>query len=328
MTNLRLLTPSAAFALGAALLVTTALHSTPAEAQSRAVKTGGHKADSALKPSGKQPSSGTKQPGGGLIPVGSSIPLTPTGGIKATSSGGGKNAANSSSTTQSGGGGLIPVGSSIPLTPTGGIKATSSGGGKNATSSSSTTQSGGGGLTPVGSSSIPLTPTGGKQPPVITGTSTLIPPIIASNFPGGGKQPPVITGTPIPVPIPPVTGPINPGNYPGGSRPPVIVATPIPVPIPPTTGSLPNPGNYPGTPPISTVPIPTPIPVPIPTGSSHNPGYGTGIGNAHQYGQHGVYADIGAGGESYEACRLFKSNYDRTGNAYWLNRYRVCLWQR
>jgi hypothetical protein len=76
------------------------------------------------------------------------------------------------------------------------------------------------------------------------------------------------------------------------------------------------------------VPIPTPLPVPIPTGSNHNPGYGTGTSSTHQYGQHGVYADIGAGGESYESCRVFKSNYDRTGNAYWLNRYRVCLWQR
>jgi hypothetical protein len=82
------------------------------------------------------------------------------------------------------------------------------------------------------------------------------------------------------------------------------------------------------------VPIPTPIPVPIPTGSSpsSNPGYGTRTSNTqthttHGYGQRGVYADIGAGGESYESCRLFKSNYDRTGNAYWLNRYRVCLWR-
>jgi hypothetical protein len=168
---------------------------------------------------------------------------------------------------------------------------------------------------------------GGSRPPVIVATPTPIPPATAPINPGnypGGSRPPVIVATP--TPIPPVTVPINPGYYPGGSRPPVIVATPVP--IPPVTGSFPNPGNYPGTPPISTVPIPTPIPVPIPTGSGHNPGYGTGTSSTHQYGQHGVYADIGAGGESYESCRVFKSNYDRTGNAYWLNRYRVCLWQR
>jgi hypothetical protein len=77
------------------------------------------------------------------------------------------------------------------------------------------------------------------------------------------------------------------------------------------------------------VPIPTPVPIPVPTGSSPspNPGYGNGTSYTHQRGQYGVYADIGADGGGHEPCWLFKSNYDRTGNAYWLNRYRVCLWQ-
>jgi hypothetical protein len=73
--------------------------------------------------------------------------------------------------------------------------------------------------------------------------------------------------------------------------------------------------------------VPTPTPIPVPTGSSPNPGYGTGTSYTHQHGQHGVYAEIGAGGGGYDQCAWFKSNYDRTGNAYWLNRYRVCLWQ-
>ena len=38
-----------------------------------------------------------------------------------------------------------------------------------------------------------------------------------------------------------------------------------------------------------------------------------------------VFQPKGWGG--YDQCAWFKSNYDRTGNAYWLNRYKVCLWQ-
>ena len=279
MTNLRLLTPSAACALGAALLVTTALQSTPAEARENA---SGHTAR-VIKPAVKQPH-GEKRPA-------EKQPLNP---------------------------GQQPSVTTQASFPTGPIATSASNPGPRATSTSATSSS------------------GIKQPPIITATPTSIPSVTgsvatsssSSSNAGGGKLPPVITATP--VPIPPVTGPINPGNYPGGTRPPVIVATPIP--IPPVTGPI-NPGYYPGgsRPPVivaTPVPIPTPIPVPIPTGSSHNPGYGTGTSTTHQYGQHGVYADIGAGGGDYESCRVFKSNYDRTGNAYWLNRYRVCLWQR
>jgi hypothetical protein len=75
------------------------------------------------------------------------------------------------------------------------------------------------------------------------------------------------------------------------------------------------------------MPTPTPVPIPIPSGSSPSPGDGTGTSYTHQYGQVGVYADIGAGGESYEPCQWFKSNYDGTGNVYWLRRYKICLWQ-
>jgi hypothetical protein len=162
---------------------------------------------------------------------------------------------------------------------------------------------------------------------------------------GGSKTPPILSGTATPSPIPPASRPTSTGNLPG-SKPPVIIITnppPIPpvvgnptrTPTPPTTGPI-NPGNYPGGGPInpdypggSRPPIltgtPTPVPVPIPTGSS--PGYGSGPTYTHQYGQVGVYADIGAGGDSYEPCQWFKSNYDRTGNIYWFRRYRICLWQ-
>jgi Wiskott-Aldrich syndrome protein len=134
----------------------------------------------------------------------------------------------------------------------------------------------------------------GPIPPVFTpgnfpGTKT---------FPGGGtKTYPGGTKTY------PGGGPNNP-DYPGSSRPPILTGTPNPGPIPPISG---------GAPP----------PVPIPSGSSPSPGYGAGTSYT-QHGQVGVYADVGAG---YAPCQWFKSNYDRTGNVYWLNRYRVCLWQ-
>ena len=347
MKDIRLFTTSAACALGAAMLVTTALQSTPAEARE---KGSGHtdsahvkvKQGHAVPPGfhgGKQPhavpsgfhgggkqvtssvggtratsSNGTKQPGDGAsftpvgLPGGIKAADFQSGGTKATSSGNG-----GSRPTLGNGGDLIPV----PIqSQSGSIKATSSqSGGTKATSSSS----GQGGTIQVQPQS------GGKLPPISATPTTPAPnpPLsTSSNNSGGGKLPPVITATP--TSIPPATGPIIASNFPGGVRPPVIVATPIPTPIPPATGPI-NPGNYPGTPPISTVPTPTPIPVPIPTGSSPNPGHGTGY--THQPGQHGVYAEIGAGGGGYDQCAWFKSNYDRTGNAYWLNRYRVCLWQ-
>jgi hypothetical protein len=316
MKDLKLFTTSAACALGAAMLVTTALQSTPAEAREKA---NGHTAREIQRAEGKphgenkhperQPQPAEKQPHGekqpaekqplpnqlsvtiakltqAPIPSATSAANSQSGGTKATSSSSGN---GGSRPTLGNGGDLIPV----PIqSQSGGIKATNSqSGGIKATSSSS----GNGGTIPVQPQS------GGRPPPVITATPTTQapnPPLsTSSNNSGGGKLPPVITATP--APIPPTTVPINPGNYPGGS-----------------------------IPPISTVPIPTPIPVPIPTGSTSNPGYGTGTTYTHQYGQHGVYADIGAGGGDYGPCLLFKSNYDRTGNVYWLNRYRVCLWQR
>jgi hypothetical protein len=166
-------------------------------------------------------------------------------------------------------------------------------------------------------------PGGSKTPPVITGnpTRTPIPPVTGGNLPS--------TGNPNRTPIPPVTtGPINPGDLPG-SRPPVLTPNPTRTPIPPVTGPT-NPGNYPGgsIPPIlSGTPTPAPIPVPIPTGSSPSPNPGYGTGYARRYGQFRVYADIGVAGDAYAPCWWLRANYDRTGNVYWLNRYKVCLWQ-
>jgi hypothetical protein len=139
----------------------------------------------------------------------------------------------------------------------------------------------------------------GSRPPFDPGHIQFDP----GNNSGGGKQ----------VSVDPWT---KPNGVSGGG--PGLPTAPIP--------PIPLGGNK--TPPIlSGTPTPAPIPIPIPSGSSPSPGYGTGTTYTHQYGQVGVYADTGTGGGGYEPCLLFKSNYDRTGNVYWLNRYRICLSQ-
>lgn len=173
---------------------------------------------------------------------------------------------------------------------------------------------------------------GGSKPPIFTGTPTKapIPPITGPVGPlNPGSKPPILSGTPTQAPIPPITGPINPSNFPGGNKtPPILSGTPTRAPIPPITGPI-NPGNYPITPPISTLPTPTPTPVPVPTGSSPSPTLPpeTGTSYTHRYGPVGVYAGVGAVGDGYASCQWFKDNYDRTGSLYWLNRYKICLWQ-
>jgi len=367
MTNLRLVTRSAC-ALSAAILATTALQSTPAEAREKGsgrtdssahvkVKQGHsvppgfhggkqpHAVPSGFHGGGKQvtssvggiratSSNGTRQPGdgGGLTAVGSSIPLP--GGIKTANSSAGQGGTKATSSSSSGNGGTRPsLGSGGELIP---IPAQPQSGGNQATASS---QSGGrlppilsGTPTPIQPSNPPIANNPGKLPPILSGTptSTPVPPATGPINPGNlpGSRPPVITATPAPTSTPPATGPINPGNLPG-SRPPVLTPTPTPAPIPPVTGPI-NPGNYPGgsIPPIlSGTPTPAPIPVPVPNGSSPSPNPGYGTGYAHRYGQFRVYADVGAVGDGYAPCRWLRSNYDRTGNVYWLNRYNVCLWQ-
>jgi hypothetical protein len=107
-----------------------------------------------------------------------------------------------------------------------------------------------------------------------------------------------------------------------GSRPPVLIPNTTRPPLPPVIGS--NPGYYPPGNPPSTVPIPT-IPVPTGTSPTPNPGYGTGY--AYRRGQFRGYADVGVAGDAYAPCWWLRSNYDRTGNVYWLNGYMVCLSQ-
>jgi hypothetical protein len=281
MTTSRLITRSAC-ALGAAILATTALQSTPADARAHAsgrarvsAHSVGHKVSSRISQelpgqhslsSGGGGGGGTPQskPGDGGRPV-------PPGGIP-------------------GNGPRIPAGGGGKQFPTTGLPTTG----------------------PINPGSLPgnrpteQTPT----PPVVTGSNNNpgpIPPVLNPKVPGT-KQPPG------PKPVPPPgsnTGPNFP-DYPGGNRPPILTGTPTRAPIPPITSG--------GTPPTSTMPSP------IPSGSSPSPGYGTGATYTHQYSQGGVYADVGAGGESYEPCQWFKSNYDVTGNVYWLRRYRICLW--
>jgi hypothetical protein len=284
MKNLRLITPSAACALGAALLVTTALQSMPAEALSRGVKAGSQKVASG------QISARSKQPTGTIAkPTRAPIPAA-TGLNPVKLPGGGNQGA---------------VAAAKPTLPS--IPPLS-------------------GQTITGTVSFPGSV---KQPPA-TGS------INPGSYPGGvigttpthGNRPTII-----------VAGPIKPGTYPGGvsTYPGGVSTTPTHGSIPPGTGQT-NPGNYPHTPPIypgtppiypggGTVPTPTPIPVPIPTGSSPspNPGYGSGTSYTHQHGQVRAYAGVGAVG--YAPCWWLKSNYDKTGSAYWLKRYRVCLSQ-
>jgi hypothetical protein len=251
MTNSRLITRSAC-ALGAAILATTALQSTPAQARGKA---GGHTSSSAHVTTHK----------------GFRIAKETTGQLHARA---------------------IPRGSRPPFDP-GHIQfdpGNNSGGGKQVSVDPWTKPNGVSG----GGPGLPTAP---------------IPPIPL----GGNKTPPILSGTPTPAPTP-----LPPG---GNKTPPILSGTPTPAPTP-----LPPGGNK--TPPIlSGTPTPAPIPIPIPSGSSPSPGYGTGTTYTHQYGQVGVYADTGTGGGGYEPCLLFKSNYDRTGNVYWLNRYRICLSQ-
>jgi hypothetical protein len=304
MTNFRLITRSAC-ALSAAILATTALQSTPAEATSRAVKAGGHTSSSAhaavkqahAVPSGshggKQAHAVSSQPDGGKQVTGSKQ-LPEFGRV----SGGSRPEVNRPKSTNDG------------STTGGGFKIPGSnpGGDRDSVNVSTNNPFG----KPILAIPAPIPPATG--------------PINPGNFPGGNKTPPVTTATPTPGPIPPVTGPINPGNLPG-SRPPVLTPTPTPAPIPPVTGPI-NPGNYPGSsiPPILSG-TPTPAPIPVPTGSSPSPNPGYGTGYAHRYGHFRVYADVGAVGDGYAPCWWLRDNYDRTGNVYWLNRYKVCLWQ-
>jgi hypothetical protein len=266
MTNLRLITRSAC-ALGAAILATTALQSTPAEAR---VHAGGHTRASAHSVGHKVSSRISKE-----LPGQNS----PTGG-----GGGGGGGNDSPQSKPHDGGRPVPPGG-IPSGPTipagGGGKQIPTGGGKQTQTTGIPTTG------PINPGSLP-----GYKPTEQTPTP---PPVVTSN----------------PGPIPPV---LNPGNVPGTKQ------TPGPKPVPPP-GSNAGGGGY--RPPVigtNRTPPRAPIPPVI-----ANPSYGTGATSTQG---HGVYADIGADGGDYDACRLFKSNYDRTGNAYWLNRYRVCLWQR
>jgi hypothetical protein len=273
MTNSRLITRSAC-ALGAAILATTALQSTPAQARGKA---GGHTSSSAHVTTHK----------------GFRIAKETTGQLHARA---------------------IPRGSRPPFDP-GHIQfdpGNNSGGGKQVSVDPWTKPNGvSGGGPGLPTAPIPPIPLGGnKTPPILSGTPTPAPTPLP---PGGNKTPPILSGTPTPAPTP-----LPPG---GNKTPPILSGTPTPAPTP-----LPPGGNK--TPPIlSGTPTPAPIPIPIPSGSSPSPGYGTGTTYTHQYGQVGVYADTGTGGGGYEPCLLFKSNYDRTGNVYWLNRYRICLSQ-
>src|ERR1700704_5337381 len=106
MKDLRLFTTSAAGALGAAMLVTTALQSTPAEAREKSAHS--TKTGHASNTPPKEPLHASNTPRKFDV---STLPNAP-GGTQATSSSGGTKATNSNGIKQQGGGGgLTSVGS-------------------------------------------------------------------------------------------------------------------------------------------------------------------------------------------------------------------------
>jgi len=195
MKDLRLFTTSAACALGAAILATTALQSTPAEARAHA--SGGHTRASAHSGAHKVSSRISQELPG---------QHTQTGG---GGGGGGKQAEVPQSKPHDGGRpvppGGIPSGTSIPT----------GGGGKQPKDPNSTPPVLDPGTHPGGTKTFPggtKTSNPGPIPPVLNpgnvpGTKPPpgpkpVPPPETNNYPG--NRPPILTGTPTRVPIPPV----------------------------------------------------------------------------------------------------------------------------
>jgi hypothetical protein len=211
MTNSRLITRSAC-AFGAAILATTALQSTPAEARAHA---SGHTRASAHSVANKVSSRVSQELPGQHNP-------TPGGG------GGGGGGNESPQSKPADGGRPVPPGG-IPSGP----RIPSSGGGKQFPTTGNPTTG------PINPGNLPgnkpteQTPT----PPVVTGSNPgPIPPVLNPGNVPGTKPPP----GPKPVPPPETNYP----KYPGGNRPPILTGTPTRAPIPPVIRG--------GTPSIST----------------------------------------------------------------------------
>jgi len=123
---------------------------------------------------------------------------------------------------------------------------------------------------------------------------------------GGGKLPPVGGSQPNPNTM---------GGLGGGK-------------LPPITGNVPNP-NVPGgntgngnLPPISgNVPNPN-----LPWGNPGNGGGNKGP-KGHGYGHIGSYVEFSGDGGGYRPCWWLRRKFQATGNVYWLNRFRHCLWR-
>jgi hypothetical protein len=158
--------------------------------------------------------------------------------------------------------------------------------------------------------------TGGGKTPPISATPTSNPNLPGNTGGGGGKVPP-ISATPSPNPnLPGTTGG-------GGNKPPWANPTPSPNPnLPGTTGG----GNQP--PWANPTPSPNPnLPTAGTYGGGTKTGGGSGTSTTYVYRQSGVYVGLGGDGGGYDPCWWFKRKYDNTGNVYWLNRYRHCLWR-
>jgi hypothetical protein len=126
----------------------------------------------------------------------------------------------------------------------------------------------------------------------------------------GPKLPPVVKGDPLP------PGTYDPGKLPPGNGPklpPVVESEPLP------PGKLPPGGK---TPPPSdpTVVIKGPVVVPPPPPPTRGPSKGD-LGT--------IPVNAPDGTESCDRCAWLKANYDQSGLARWLDRYRLCLtWLR
>jgi hypothetical protein len=301
MTDPRCITTSM-IALGAAILATTALHSTRADAREHG---GGHKARADGHSRMSTHIATHKGLHGGHLPPGSAPP-------------GGAGSGNNTSIS------LIPppsgthrLGSATP-TPIGSIGSSAIHPGFNLPTPTPDFPGGRPGThTPVGNLPKATPSPNPNFPPIVTGNKTP-----GSNLPTPTPSPnpnfpPIITGNKTPGSNLPTPTPSPNPNFP-----PVVTGNKTPGSNLPTPTPSPNP-NLPGTkiPPVVTVPVPTPIPVPIPTRTY------PGTGTTYAYRQSGVYVDIDGDGAGYDPCWWFRRRYDSTGNVYWLNRYRVCLWR-
>jgi hypothetical protein len=167
--------------------------------------------------------------------------------------------------------------------------------------------------------------TGGRKLPPPSGSQK------NNDFDPNQYRPPITARDgPTPFPTPTTTSQKNPNTFDPGKLPggngniPPISGQSIPNPNLPSG----NPGNGGGNggngggsiPPIAGGSIPNPN---LPWG---NPGQGGGKNRPQGYGHlGGGYVEVV--GDGYRPCWWLRRKFQMTGNVYWLNRFRHCLWR-